>query len=240
LDNLGKDYLEIVMETVLDGLITIDKKGQIKSFNQSAVRIFGYQKEEVIGKNVKMLMPNPYQDEHDKYLTNYQETSHKKIIGIGREILAQRKNGEVFPMELGVNEMEVAGEVAYISERKASEKAIRLSLERMEIVMETVLDGLITIDKKGIIKSFNQSAVKIFGYQKEEVIDKNIKMLMPNPYQEEHDKYLTNYQETSDKKIIGIGREILAQRKNGDVFPMELGVNEMEVAGEVAFRTKSI
>lgn len=119
---------QAVMETVLDGVITIDSKGIIQSFNPAAVKIFGYQPEEVIGKNVNILMPKPYQEEHDSYLHSYLDTGEKRVIGIGREVSAKRKDGSVFPMELGINEMNLEGQRMFvgtirdISERKLSEQ----------------------------------------------------------------------------------------------------------------------
>jgi len=123
-------HLEAVLNTVLDGLITIDNKGIIQSFNPAAVRIFGYVPEEVIGHNVKKLMPEPYHSEHDHYLHNYLHSGEKKVIGVGREVVAQRKDGTVFPMELGINEMQVEGERMFvgsirdITERKQAEEDI--------------------------------------------------------------------------------------------------------------------
>ena len=120
--------LTAIMETVIDGLITIDDEGIIRSFNSAAVRIFGYQPEEVIGRNVKMLMPEPYHGEHDAYLENYHATGRPRIIGTGREVSALRKDGTVFPIDLAVSEMRIhnqpvfAGTVRDISERKALEE----------------------------------------------------------------------------------------------------------------------
>jgi PAS domain S-box-containing protein len=233
--------LEIVMNSVLDGFIIIDEKGSIQSFNKAAIEVFGYSLEEVIGKNVKMLMPDPYHSEHDQYLTNYKETGDKKIIGLGREIVAQRKDGSCFPMELSVNEMKLEhgrfflGTIRDITEKKEAEKSIRSHLEHIETMMNTVLDGLITIDAKGIVHSFNHAAESIFGYTKEQVIGQNVKMLMPDPYQSGHDGYLKHYHATGEKKVIGLGREIKALKRNGTIFPMELGVNEMEVQGKQMF-----
>jgi two-component system sensor kinase FixL len=105
------------------------------------------------------------------------------------------------------------------------------SVADLNAVMNTVLDGLIIIDAGGIVQNYNPAAEKIFGYPPEEVIHRNVKMLMPDPYRHEHDGYLHNYMVSGEAKVIGIGREVAGRRKDGSVFPMELGVNEMQVKG---------
>ena len=94
-----------IMENLLDGVITINVQGIVESFNKEAENIFGYAANEVIGKNIKMLMPEPYHGEHDGYLQNYVSTGNRKIIGIGREVTGRRKDGSVFPMDLAVSEI---------------------------------------------------------------------------------------------------------------------------------------
>ena len=238
-DEAGR--LQAVMNTVLDGLITIDERGVIQTLNPAAVTIFGYEPIEVVGKNIRMLMPEPYHSEHDTYLANYASSHEAKIIGIGREVSGRRKDGTVFPMELGVNEMSVDGARVYvgtvrdITARKRAEEDLRAEASRLQTVMNTVLDGLITIDSAGTIRSFNQSATRIFDYQPADVIGQNVKMLMPEPYHSEHDGYLQHYQTTGEKRVIGIGREVAARRKDRSIFPIELGVNEMWVDGERMF-----
>ena len=106
---------------------------------------------------------------------------------------------------------------------------------RNHAVVDNLLDGIITINDKGIIDSFNPAAEKIFGYIKTEVLGRNIKVLMPEPYHQNHDAYLSNYLTTGEKKIIGIGREVSGKRKDGTVFPMDLSVNILKVRGHNLF-----
>jgi len=103
--NKNNDYLNSIVNGVVDGLITIDGQGIVQRFNPAAERIFGYMPVEVIGNNIKMLMPDPYQCEHDGYLQHFHDTGEKKVIGIGRVVQGLRKDGSIFPLDLAVSEI---------------------------------------------------------------------------------------------------------------------------------------
>lgn len=140
---------QAILETTVDGIITIDADGIIESFNEAAETIFGYDAEEVIGKNVKVLMPSPYREEHDEYLRSYHETGRRKIIGIGREVQGKRKDGSTFPLDLAVSEVELddrtifTGIVRDISERRKLEKEIlNVSEEERRRIGQDLHDGL--------------------------------------------------------------------------------------------------
>ena len=107
--------------------------------------------------------------------------------------------------------------------------ALRDNEARLRAILETAVEGILTIDERGIIESINAAAVKMFGFQPDEVIGRNVSMLMPSPYREQHDQYLDNYRRTGQAKIIGIGREVVGRRKDGSVFPLDLSVSEVRL-----------
>lgn len=112
---------------------------------------------------------------------------------------------------------------------------VRDSHARLRSVIDSAVDGIIVIDDRGLIESFNPGAERLFGYSEVEVIGRNVHMLMPSPYREEHDGYLSRYLETGRAKIIGTGREVSGQRRDGSTFPLHLSVGEMAVGGERKF-----
>lgn len=134
----GSVRLRAILDTAVDGIITIDAKGLIQDFNQSAERLFGWTAQEVKGRNIKMLMPEPYQSAHDGYLKNYQESGQPKIIGIGREVVGLRKDGSHMPMRLAVGRVDLPGELLFvgfvtdISDRHALEASLREAAEQAE------------------------------------------------------------------------------------------------------------
>jgi PAS domain S-box-containing protein len=233
--------LRALVETAVDGVILIDAYGMVEMFNPACEKLFGYRADEVIGRNVKMLMPSPYRDEHDHYLDNFRRTGEKKIIGIGRAVTGLRKDGSTFPMDLSVGESKEDGESIFVgiihdlSEYKRAEQAIRETAARLEALVDTAVDGVMMIDAHGLVQMFNPACEKLFGYPADEVVGQNVKMLMPPPYRHEHDGYLDNFHRTGERKIIGIGREVTGQRKDGSTFPMELSVGEAKQYGESIF-----
>ena len=357
--------LRAIVDNAVDGIITIDENGIVIDLNPAAQRLFGYQPAELVGQNVKMLMPDPYRREHDGYLRNYRETGRRKIIGIGREVSGRRKDGSVFPLDLAVSEVHFGGrrmftgivrdvterkraeeerqkfvslvenssdfiamaslswEVLYVNAagrqligiaadqvatievrdfwhqdtlpvvlhqalpalvkdssfrfqgkirhfvtneaidvdcntfgirdlhtghmlalaftlrdirtQKQREQALLDSGARIKAILESAVDGIVTIDERGTIESVNPAAQRVFGYTIDELQGQNVKVLMPDPYHSEHDQYLRNYRHTGQRKIIGIGREVVGRRKDGTTFPLDLSVSEVPLGDRRLF-----
>lgn len=115
------------------------------------------------------------------------------------------------------------------------EQKLRESEARVRAILSTTVDAIITIDERGFIRSFNHAAEQLFLFEASQVIGKNVSMLMPQPYKREHDGYINNYHNTGERKIIGIGREVTGQRKDGTMFPMYLAVSEVNANDEKFF-----
>lgn len=129
----------------------------------------------------------------------------------------------------------LAGAIWTLWDRQRREQLLRTSEERTLAIVDNIVDGVIVADAKGIIAEFNKSAEGIFGYSADEVLGKNITMLMPESYSNRHNQYIDNYIETNDPKIIGTGRELEGLRKDGTVFPMRIAVGELHLGAEKAF-----
>jgi len=144
-----EERLRAILETAVEGIITIDEHGIIESVNAAAERLFGYSEKDLIGKNVSVLMPSPHREAHDGYIENYLRTGRAKIIGIGREVAGRRKDGTIFPMDLSVSEVKLAarrmftGFVRDITERKQLEKEIlEISDREQRRIGQDLHDGL--------------------------------------------------------------------------------------------------
>jgi PAS domain S-box-containing protein len=112
---------------------------------------------------------------------------------------------------------------------------LRDSSSRLQSIIDSAVDGIIVIDAKGRVESFNRGAERLFGYPGGEVIGRNVNILMPSPDHEQHDGYLARYLATGEAKIIGIGREVIGRRRDGTTFPLHLSVGEMAISGERKF-----
>jgi len=142
--------LAAIFEAAVDAVITIDAEGRIERFNPAAERTFGYARDEVVGQRIDVLMPEPYRSEHEGYLRAYHETGRRRIIGIGREVVGRRKNGETFPMDLAVNDVRLpdgrqifVGLVRDISERRELEQAVlRAAEDERRRIGQDLHDGL--------------------------------------------------------------------------------------------------
>jgi|AGTN01.1.fsa_nt_gi PAS domain S-box/PAS domain S-box len=168
--------LATVLSTAVDGIVTIDDRGIILTVNHAAERLFGYAAEEMIGRNVNLLMPEPYHSAHDGFLARYRDTGERRIIGIGREVMARRKDGSTFPMELAVGEAWLSegriftGIIRDITDRKRAESESRAATQMMESVIAALPVAVISVGPDGNVLLWNRAAEDILGWTAGEAV----------------------------------------------------------------------
>ena len=203
----SEQRLRSTFNTVIDGIVTIDKNGTVHTVNPAVERLFGYSEEELIGKNVNMLMPEPYRTEHDGYLRRYHRTKEKRIIGIGREVEGKRKDGSVFPIELGVSEICLQDETLFvgtlrdITERKITEHHLTTLEARHDLALRGLSVGIwdwnvqtnnlfwsnrfkeiVGITEQGFVPHFNEFSDRLHEEDKAETlaaVDNHLKHKIP-------------------------------------------------------------
>ena len=231
--------LRTVIATAVDGILAIDRQGLIRLFNPAAERLFGYKACEIVEHDVHVLMPGAGANALDDWFERSDDCEDSNGGGIRRAASGRRKDGSTFPIELTIGEIPAPAQWAFVGVIRDMSTERRRARE-LAAVIDTAVDGIVIIGRTGIINVFNPAAERLFGYTANEAIGRNVSLLMPAPYQAEHDRYLKNYHQTGRPKIIGIGREVQGQRKDGSTFPMELAVGEVVDARSLPSSASSV
>lgn len=181
----SEERLRAILETAVEGIITIGERGEIELMNPAALKMFGYAPDEIIGQNIRLLMPAPDREAHDSYLANYRATGEAKIIGIGREVIGQKKDGTRFPMELSVAEARLGegprfvGSVRDITARKEAENRALSALKQLKD-LQAALDqhsSVAITDAAGKITYANEKFCAKSKYSREELLGQDHRIL---------------------------------------------------------------
>jgi two-component system sensor kinase FixL len=237
--NEARFRLAAIVESSDDAIIGKDLNDIVTSWNKAAEAMFGYAADEIVGQSITRIIPPNRIDEENSILDRV--CSGEKIVHFETE--RQRKDGTVISVTLTVSPIRddlgrmvgvlkiarVLGEMQCVHHDPAGREALLCA------ILDASPDALVVIDKRGIIQSFSTAAERLFGFNVAEVIGQNIRVLMPAPYRDEHDDYLARYLATGERRVIGIGRVVIGQRKDGSLFPMELAVGEVNLVGAQLF-----
>jgi PAS domain S-box-containing protein len=218
-----------MFEFILDPVVVIAENGIVQYVNKKVEHVLGYSQADLIGKNVNIIMTEDQRPYHDTFLRNYLKTGVSRIIGIGRDVIALKKDGSIMPVHLEVTERSMGtGKLFFIGIMKEAKAQIQEKslIQQEREVLYTLTVPAIIIDQTGAVNGFNKSAQDLLGFTLVEIIGKNISMIMPSPHRDAHDGYLKTYMETGVAKIIGIGRKLVAQHKDGTLLPVFLSVTE--------------
>ena len=219
--------LHSVLSIIPDAIITIDEAGHIASFNQAAERLFGYSLSEVIGQNVKLLMPSPYRAEHDDYMTHYKETGEKRIIGIGRQVEGQRKDGSIFPINLAVDEMIIDGRRMFtgvVHDISELRRAQSLS-HRLGIILDRSINEIYIFDAESLqFIQVNQGAINNLGYTNEEIRSLTPHDICPEIPPEALAELVAPLRDGTQERLTF---ETVHKRKDGSTYPIEVHLQLM-------------
>jgi two-component system, LuxR family, sensor kinase FixL len=231
--------LAAILDASDDAIVATDLGGVISTWNPGAERIYGYSAKEMSGRSIGVLFPG---DRRDDLASILRRIAAGARIEPG-ELVHVAKGGHRIQVLLSVSPVRdqdgvVIGASAIardITAERRAEASHRSSEARARAIIETAVDAIILIDRRGRIEAFNPAAERLFLYRCDEVMGRNVSMLMPEPQSSEHDHYLRRYVMTGQRHIIGIGREVTALRKDGSTFPVHLSVAELAIEGETKF-----
>ncbi|WP_454883254.1 PAS domain S-box protein [Sphingomonas oryzagri] len=218
----------------------LDPEGRVTIWNQGAERLKGWTEEEAIGLHTSAFYPadavaagKPQADLDRARAEGRFEEEEWRVRKDGSEFLACISFTALWDESGALRGF--AKVVSDITDRRAAEGALRSSENHLRSILSTVPDAMIVIDDQGVILSFSAAAERLFGYAETEVKGLNVSRLMPSPDRERHDGYIRRYLETGERRIIGIGRVVFAQRRDGTTFPMELSIGEAIGEGQRLF-----
>ncbi len=220
-------------------LLVLDANGRICSANACCEQVLGWSASELHGQSHHLLYGEPDQSAGRPAA----DLRAAELKDLQLEAPRRSKSGADFQARITISALhgdrkQILGFGVVLRDagrQLSTEGALRASEAHLRSILETVPDAMIVIDERGHVQSFSAAAVRQFGYEPGEVIGQNVKMLMPDPYRSQHDGYIGRYLSTGEKRIIGIGRVVVGQRKDGSTFPMELSVGEMRSAGQRYF-----
>ena len=230
----------LLVEGLADhALFMLDADGNLLSWTAAATEMFGYQPEEVLGHNFTIFFTQDDTAQGTPAMELAQATTNGRVSVEGWRL---RKDGTQFWANSTLTALAdrrggnrgFAKITRDLTDRKNVEDALRAQKAYVQSVLRVAMDGIVTINECGHITTFNRAASEMFGYSEEEVVGRNVNILMPEPYHTEHDRYIHNYHQSGEAKVIGqkLGREVSGRRKDGSTFPLDLAIAEFTVDGK--------
>jgi two-component system, LuxR family, sensor kinase FixL len=238
-DEQAMSLLAAIVDSSDDAIVSKTLDGVVTSWNGAAEHIFGYTAEEMLGQPISVLASPGRPDEMPRILEGIRRGERIDHFETER----RRKDGRIIQISLSVSPIrDKAGQIVGaskiardITEAKLREASLFEQEAHLRSILDTVPDGMIVIDERGVIQSFSATAERMFGFTAGEVCGHNVSMLMPSPHRESHDGYIARYLATGERRIIGLGRVVIGQRKDGATFPIELAVGEVKGEGHRLF-----
>jgi len=227
---------EKLFETSPDAIVVSNEKGQISSINSQVERLFGYNRQELIGQSVEILVPERFRDAHPRHREAYNSQASVRPMGVGLQLFGRRKDGSEFPVDIMLSPVEAAeGRVVIsvirdISDRKKAEEALQRSEQQFRALFEFSPDAIIASDQEGCITEVNARVESMFGYQRGELLGQPIDSLVPERFRHTHPARRKEYASAARVRPMGAGLELYGRRKDGTEFPADIMLGPVETA----------
>lgn len=222
-----EDRFRRVVEYSPSAIVMVNQNGGIEMVNTQTERMFGYTREEMLNQPMEMLLPLRFRRQHPTLRATFFTSPSPRPMGAGRELFGLHCNGSEFPIEIGLNPIEtddgmmVLSVIVDISERKRLE-------QRFRQVVQEAPNAMIMVNQHGKIMLFNRQAETTFGYQESEMLGQFMEVLVPDRFRQAHPQLRTSFLLRPEARPMGAGRELFGLRKDGDEFPIEIGLNPIE------------
>ena len=224
----NKDQLtNALIDASFDPVFLVTSNGTIELCNSAASNLFGYSKDEFTGQNIALICNDHDASNHSGYMERYLKTGVQHVIGKKRVLIAKKRNGETFPIELGLKETELSNGKVYFAGFVRDMTNEKIEEEKLSALIEASFDPMITVTERGIIERANSATASVFGYSLEELQGMNVSALCNETDRKKHDDYIARYLATGQKRVMGKERELAARAKSGSIFPMKLGLTEV-------------
>ncbi|MDP2283901.1 MAG: PAS domain S-box protein [Pseudohongiella sp.] len=221
--------MHFAIEAAPNGMVIVDDGGNIVLANSSVETLFGYQRNELLGKPIEQLVPGRFAGAHPHMRASYFVNPQARAMGHGRDLYGLHKSGSEIPVEIGLNPITI-GERAFIFATIVDITERKRSQEMVNLAVEAAPNGMIMTDKDGKITLVNSMIETMFGYSRDELIGANIDMLVPERFRAHHPEVRHAYIGQPVSRVMGQGRDLYALNKQGNEFPVEIGLNPLHAA----------
>lgn len=229
-----KDNVRAILDQAIDAVISIDTSNNVTYMNSASETLFGYSASEVIGKNVKVLVPKEFAKNHDTYVNTNRAGGPDKIVGTSRDIQIETKSGEKKWCSLSLSKVKQSDGIHYTAFIKDITKQ-KEAQDRIDQTLEQCIDAVVSIDEANCVTFFNKAAEALWGYSREEVINRNVKLLVPQALQHNHDQLVNRNRETGQDRIVGTSRDVKIERKDGKVIWGNLSLSKVTIGGKITY-----